>query len=55
MGVKYIYIYIYIYKFTVILGLKSRVVTTPVEEVSLIISEATGVVCAVESRRHPWK
>jgi len=27
---------------------------SPVEEISLMISEARGAICAVESRRHPW-
>jgi len=28
---------------------------SPVEAVSLMISEATGAVCAVESMGHEWK
>jgi len=35
--------------------LRCRINASPVEAVSLKMSEAAGVVCAVESRRHPWK
>jgi hypothetical protein len=34
--------------------LRCRIHAWPVEAVSLIISEATWDVCAVESERHPW-
>ena len=32
-----------------------RIHASPVEAVSLMISESPGAVCAVESMRHPWK
>ena len=32
-----------------------RIHASPVEAVSLQISEAAGAMCAVESMRHPWK
>jgi CMP-N-acetylneuraminic acid synthetase len=35
--------------------LRCRILASPVEAVSLKISEAAGVVSAVESMRHPWK
>jgi hypothetical protein len=35
--------------------LRCRIHMSPVEAVSLMISVAIGVVCSVESMRHPWK
>jgi len=36
-------------------SLRCRIHASPVEAVSLIISEATWVFCAVESMHHPWQ
>jgi len=35
--------------------LRSRINASPVEAVSLKISEAAGAVCTVECMRHQWK
>jgi hypothetical protein len=35
--------------------LRCRIQASPVEAVSLMISEAPWTVCAVQSTRHPWK
>jgi hypothetical protein len=35
--------------------LRCRIHASPVEAVSLMISESLGAVCALESKPHPWK
>jgi len=35
--------------------LRCRIHASPVEALSVMISEAAGAVCAVESMRHQWK